>query len=181
MSTYQRCPEAVPASASNLMMDHVCFEDLVNAHVTIDWLFAYGQRDEETNELLSDAITHDRSRALGLCRVCTLKERAAGRADAEILIDNDWWEEATPQEREALIDHELYHLKVVSDETGFKLDDLQRPVLKLRKHDYQFGWFKAVAERHGKASTEQRQAKTIMDESGQSFWPEIAAQMHVDQ
>jgi len=40
----------------------------------------------------------------------------------------------------------------------------------MRKHDHQFGWFDAVAQRHGEASPEVRQARVLMESSGQLYF-----------
>jgi hypothetical protein len=50
-------------------------------------------------------------------------------------------------------------------------DDIGRPLIKLRKHDYEFGWFNIIAARHGIASAEVQQATRIADEMGQYYFP----------
>lgn len=52
-------------------------------------------------------------------------------------------------------------------------------MLKLRKHDYQFGWFTRIAEIHGRFSQERKQAKAMMDMDGQYYWPGIAPTMEI--
>jgi hypothetical protein len=49
-------------------------------------------------------------------------------------------------------------------------DALDRPKLAMRKHDHQFGWFDEVAQRHGEASPEVRQARVLMEKSGQLYF-----------
>jgi hypothetical protein len=104
-------------------------------------------------------------------KINSLADRTEGKMDATITIDSEQWEEMTPDERVALVDHELQHLDVMrEDEKGAVLrDDQDRPRLKLRKHDHQFGWFNAVAERHSDASFEVKQAKHFFDEHGQGW------------
>lgn len=51
-----------------------------------------------------------------------------------------------------------------------KRDDLGRPVLKIRLHDQQHGWFDEIARRHGDASIEVQQAKAFADSSGQTYF-----------
>jgi hypothetical protein len=53
------------------------------------------------------------------------------------------------------------------------MDDLGRPKLRMRKHDINFGWFNQVAKRHGSASQERIQARMILDEAGQFYWPDL--------
>jgi hypothetical protein len=68
----------------------------------------------------------------------------------------------------ALIDHELYHLIAQLDEdTGHtKKDDQGRPLFKMRKHDWTFAGFRAVAQRHGRTSQEVIQARQLHDAYG---------------
>ena len=63
----------------------------------------------------------------------------------------------------------------VSDLGNVRRDDIDRPLLRIRKHDHQFGWFDAVARRHGKHSIEVQQAHqlTAMDELRQLYLPGI--------
>lgn len=147
------------------------FEDhkpLLDAHVAIDFVFAYGDVDDN-GVTVGVAIKKNGHRAFGLTKKLPLKERALGRGDAEILLDGDWWNEASIEDQKALLDHELYHINVRAGKT----DDLGRPVLGLRKHDVEFGWFAAVASRHGAHSMERQQAKALIDQMGQFFWPDL--------
>lgn len=174
MSTYQKCPLEVHQMSKEILSEFESHLPLVNAGVTITLLFAYGDRDEDTGELKSDAIKHHGMRALGLCRIVNEKDRVKGCADAEILLDGDYWPTIDAPEQRALLDHELHHLKVSVKDGVIKHDCAGRPKLKMRKHDVEFGWFKTIAERHGEASMEQQQAKQLMDFAGQYFWPLLA-------
>lgn len=169
MPTFKRCPIDVDAAASTLMFKYPCFAPLIDAEIKIDFVFAYPDLDETTGEPKGDALKKNGVKALGITRKLPLKDRAMGRADAEIALDGAWWEKAPGAEQRALLDHELFHLVP----TG-KRDDLGRPLLKLRPHDYEFGWFEAVANRHGNASQERQQAQRLIDQSGQFFWPDLA-------
>lgn len=174
MPTYQKADESVTQLATKLMAEWEMHAPLVAAEVKLDIMFAFGDRDDD-GELTSDAITKNGRRALGLTRKISLKDRAAGRGDAEILLDGDYWPTASAEEQAALLDHELYHLTIKTADR----DDLGRPQINLRKHDVEVGWFSAVADRHGEASQERIQAKAIMDNSGQLFWPDIAPSVQI--
>jgi hypothetical protein len=95
----------------------------------------------------------------------------AGLADAEITLDADRWKELGRGKRIGLIDHELTHIELVYDDDGLALDDNERPKLKLRKHDYEFGWFNEVVERHGNDSLEREQAARLLYNAGQLYFP----------
>lgn len=179
MSSYTKCDKSVQEMANGLMGRFETHALLVKAGVTIDFLFAHAKVDESSNEPIGFALKHHGYRALGICRKLSLKDRAAGRSDAEIVIDGDWWRDAGDEEREALLDHELHHMAVcVNDSDAVLRDDLGRPRLNIRKHDFQVGWFHVIAERHNKWSIERQQARALMSSSGQLYWPEITAAVH---
>lgn len=161
--------------AAGILCEFESHQPLLNSKVSVDYVFAFPDRDEN-GTAIGNAITKGGQKCLGLCRKIPLKDRAMGRADAEITLDGDWWAGAKPQEARALLDHELHHIAIKIDKRGVVRDDLQRPVLQMRKHDYEFGWFKVIAERHGLYSQERIQAKLMADEAGQYFWPQFLKQ-----
>lgn len=169
MPTFQRADKSVSDMAKSLIAEFKSHEALHTRDVRVDYMFAFPDRDEE-GQAINDALKHQGVKALGLCRKVSLKDRAKGMGDAEIVLDGDWWQGATTEEARALLDHELHHIAVSQDN-----DDLGRPKLKLRKHDHQFGWFKIIAMRHGQASQECQQAKAMMDNAGQLYWPTLAS------
>lgn len=168
MATFKRCDKSVSDMAARLMEEFDSHQSLVDNEVRIDFLFAYGDRDETTGGLISNALQKAGMKCLGITRKLPLKDRAKGLGDAEICLDGDYWEEADEPERRSLLDHELQHLVSTLDR-----DDLGRPIIKLRKHDVEVGWFKEVAARHGNHSQERIQAAKLMDTYGQFFWPGI--------
>lgn len=172
MPTYEKCPTEVRELANAVLCGFESHQPLLDARVTIDFVFARADLNED-NEPLNDAITKNGRRCLGITRKIPLKDRALGRADAEICLDGDWWKDAPEEQRRALLDHELHHVAVRTNKNGVVRDDLGRPELKMRKHDVEFGWFSIVAARHGEHSMERIQAKTLMDAGGQVYWPDI--------
>ena len=50
-----------------------------------------------------------------------------------------------------------------------KRDAQGRPKIKLRKHDFQVGWFHEIARRHGEHSVEVRQCRELVSEQGQTY------------
>lgn len=107
---------------------------------------------------------------MGKIKVMSLKDRAAGRADAELLLDGDRWPTFADEEQAAIIDHELTHLELCIGDDGLRRDDLDRPKLRVRKHDHQFGWFDAVARRHGEDSIEWQQYAQFTNTTYQQLW-----------
>lgn len=169
MPYYKRCEPAIKEMSASIIAEFESHKPLADRGVKIDFLFAFGDRDEATGELVGDALTKGGVRALGITRIVNLKDRTKGLGDVEICLDNDWWVDQDEAEQRALLDHELHHVAVTA-----KNDDLGRPKIKLRKHDVEVGWFRAVAARHGTHSMERIQAAAIMEVDGQFFWPEMA-------
>lgn len=173
MSTYQKCPKDVHQMAQSIISEFESHKPLSDCGVTLSLLFAYGDRDDETGELNGDAITHHGQRALGLARIVNEKDRVKGNPDAEIILDGDYWVIIDEPVQRALLDHELHHISVKTTKGIIQHDCAGRPKLKMRKHDIEIGWFKCIAERHGKNSMEQQQAARMMDFCGQYFWPQL--------
>ncbi len=174
MAKIEKAPKAIKDFALAILAQYETHKPVLEAKVNIEFLFAYGERHPESNALVSDAITKSGFRVLGQCRKTNSEERAAGRGDAVIMLDADWWEEADEAAQRALLDHELHHIDPVTDEDGkFVKDKNGRPRIKLRKHDVEVGWFKLIAERNGVHSLECQHAKIIMDHSGQAYWPQL--------
>jgi hypothetical protein len=95
------------------------------------------------------------------------KQRVDKRADAEIIIDAEWWDNATEPQQRALLDHEITHLEIQRDENGFvRTDDVGRPKLKMRLHDFDFGGFREIAIRHGSNAPEVEAARKFEREYG---------------
>lgn len=162
MKVYEQAPQEVHDKAASIIAQF--HPQLGSSEVTLDILMA-------TNDT-GDAVSHAGYPALAVVRIINLKDRVKGLKDAEITIDAKAYWHMTDEQRTALIDHELTHLIVLYDGDGLmKTDDIGRPKLKLKKHDYQFGWFTEVAKRHGRNSPEVYQARILWENDGQAFFP----------
>lgn len=159
--------------AAELLKQFEGHAPLLDANVTIEIIMAHGARDDD-GDLCGDAITHHGRKALGLCKIVKELDRVKGMADAEILLDGDYWPTIDEDNQRALLDHELHHISLKLKDGQHQFDCAGRPKLKLRKHTIEVGWFSVIAERHGAASLERIQAKEIMDEAGQYFFPVFA-------
>lgn len=135
------------------------------AGIRIGMLIIYD--DDEDKQVLK----HGGYPAAALARVVSERDRAAGMCDAQIILDQSSYRRMTEKQRDALIDHELHHFEVMPDKSGApRMDTNERPRLRIRKHDHQFGWFDTIAERHGEHSVEVKQARQLVDESGQLYF-----------
>lgn len=171
MATYQQCDETVLELAKVILKQYETHAPILAAKVKIDFLFAFAPRDNDGFPV-GDALRLHGNKARGICKIIALKQRALGNGDAEITIDGDWWNDATEDQQAALLDHELHHLVVKLRHGTPMRDDLGRPLLKMRRHDVDFGWFALIAERHGEHSGEREQARQIMMAFGTYFWPD---------
>lgn len=162
MKTYDQAPQKVHDRVNALIKRY--HPDLEKVGLRVDLLMASTDNED------AHAVTLNGYPCIAVVKILGPKERAMERGDAEIVIDRDAYEGMDDEERDALLDHELYHLEITLDKYGKpKVDDHQRPKLKMRKHDRQFGWFDEIARRHGEYSIEISQAKAFVDEAGQLY------------
>ena len=105
----------------------------------------------------SPPVTHGGYPAVAKIKIVALKDRLSKSFDAELLIDRQEFEDLTERQRAALIHHELCHVALSKysyrkaqdqygnvieggeEEIRFAADDLNRPKLKMRKGDRNFG------------------------------------------
>ena len=162
----------------SLLREFETYKPLLEAKVSVTYMLAWPLLDEN-GEPIEEALTKGGMKVLGLCRKNATRHRKEGLADCTITLDGPHWEETEDPEKRALLDHELYHIAVVPDGKAtdgkqlYKRDNANRPVTKLRKHDVEVGWFKAIAERHGAHSQERIQAARIVEVAGQFFFPQF--------
>jgi hypothetical protein len=176
MPHFKRCDVSVQTMAAAILAEYEEHKSLIQSPVQIDYVFAFADLDTDGFPR-NDALRLGGVKCLGIARIISTKQRALGRGDAEISLDGDWWREASVEQQKALLDHELHHLTVKMSKLGTPVtDDLQRPKLKMRRHDYDFGWFSIIAARHGKASQECVQAKQILDGAGSFLFPDSVMQ-----
>jgi hypothetical protein len=182
MAIFERCPLDVERLALSLIHRYGVHEPLHQFSVRLDLAFARAETDEK-GEPIGFALKKNGIRALGIARKTSLKERAFGRAEVEIVLDGDWWKDATAEEQAALLDHELQHVSVKMDKTGHALyDDLGKVQIKMRQHDYDLTLFTSVAHRHGAASQEQQQVRAMLNRSAKELAPALIPLMeHRDQ
>jgi hypothetical protein len=148
MSTYyQECDSDTIEMAARLILKN--HEEIRKADVSITYLFAANEE--------GPALVHAGWPAKAIVKINSLRDRVAGLKDVTICLDGggDGWKEWTKQHRLAVLDHELHHIEVRKNKVGaFMYDDANRPKIRLRKHDFQFGGFHLMASRHGEHSGE---------------------------
>jgi hypothetical protein len=164
MKTYAPAPADIEERVVALVVKH--YPDLLKYGIRID-VVAVTVDDKDAS-----AVQLHGYECLGTMGVVPVKHRALGRGDAELLIDLRRYREelASDAARDAFLDHELYHLMVIKEGPVALTDSANRPRLKIRKHDRQFGWFDEIARRHGGNAFEVRQAQRLAAEAGQIYF-----------
>lgn len=128
--------------------------DLAEADVTFGVLLAHAPRDEN-DDPKGPAIKHGGYAAAATIRIVKIEDRAAGMPDLLLVIDGDELPTWSDARLEAVVDHEFCHPVLVVDKDGAIVrDDLNRPKMRMRKHDWQIGGFDEVAERHKEIAVE---------------------------
>jgi len=170
MTTYERAGQDVLDVVATTMETY--HGHLRDAALTTDVLLAYGPKDAD-GDLVGPAIKRHGTTCAAQVRIINLRDRVAGRSDVEIMLDGDRIDEWSDEQLAAIIDHELTHLELKVADEGVKRDDIERPCLRLREHDHEFGWFDSVARRHGEHAIEVQQARQLLerDELRQLYLP----------
>jgi len=151
-ATYKRAGKDVLGVVAAVMKE--AHGDLVTHKVAVDVIMADGGQDK--NGVRKLALRHHGRPAAGLMRVTKQKERAAGMRDAVMILDLATWEKLSGLSREALVDHELRHVRlrdVLSDDECLR-DSSNRPILDTVPHDWEMGGFSATVERYQRNSLE---------------------------
>lgn len=168
-TTYEKCPKEVHEFVGGILHDY--YPELAEVGAKVSCVFSFAPRDKNGNPTGPGVKLHGYPCA-AVIRKTTLKQRVMGAADAEITIDGDEWPNWSEKRRQALIDHELYHLELAIGEDGRPtFDDIQRPKFKVKLHDWQLGGFAAIVQRHGDFAFEQTAAQDLIDKHGQHLFP----------
>lgn len=125
------------------------FPELCQARVNITFMVASNEDGE--------AIKVHGCPAAAKIKINSLADRAEGKGDATVTVDDAAWNDLSARQQEALLFHELTHLAVVrTGEDKVKRDDLGRPKLKMRHDDWNLNGFFECIERYGHDAYERR-------------------------
>lgn len=164
---YEMCGDGVQDLCRSVMEKY--HGDLLGARVDVVCLFA---SDEDKDGYPKPAVKLHGLTCYATCKIVPEINRAAGMADAMILIDKHLWEKRLERkQRKPLLDHELSHLLLKTDDEGTMVDECGRPKLEMRQHDWDITGFADVMERHGANSVELLEARNFYGTSnGQLFF-----------
>lgn len=152
--TFFRAHTDVAELVAAVMHEH--HRGLHDAGVTVDCVMAesagkYG--------VPRPAIKRNGYPCAAVIRISSLEDRARGVPDVRLTIDGNEWLKLPPLQRRSLVDHELQHIDVNPTKASKKrpsktTDDLGRPRLKLRPHDWELMGFRDVVARNGENALE---------------------------
>lgn len=156
MATYSKCTNRDILDVAEALRAEF-HPDLERFEVTVGYMFAYASRDAE-GQPKGPALHRQGVAAAAEVCITPLKLRALGIPDAVITLDGDNWRKWPEATLRAVLDHELHHIEVVKEEgtNVCRSDDLGRPKLKLRPHDFEVWGFDLIVARHGAAAMETR-------------------------
>jgi len=167
MKIFEKCPPEVDELLEEVVSK--VHPRLREAEVTFGCVFA---RNEDEKGNIKPAVKRHGVPASAMIAITSAEDRTRGLEDAKLTIDAHIWNRMKPDERRALLDHELTHIIVDGEET----DDLGRPKLKSRPHDWEIWGFAEIVQRHGRNAPEFRAAEKLMEDYGQLLlWPKPTA------
>jgi hypothetical protein len=165
MTIYDKPPQEAETMLADLLNECEDFAPLKEAGVTVELSWARGKEDKDGYK--PHPLKSRGHQVYGTAKLTNLQGRSLGQKDCVVTVDGDHWDESSQRTNEALLHHELYHFElVVGDDGAVETDDCGRPKLKLRHHDFEFGWFLQTARRYGADSNESQQFKQVCDAAG---------------
>ena len=168
---YEHCSEDVEEVADELIKKYHSDLRDKGKPVAIEYVFAELEPDSNGDRPSGYAVKLHGRGCYAVAKIIGAKDRALGGKDARITIDKSQWEKMPMPKRRALIDHELNHFIVKRDGGGTAiLDAYERPRLRIRPHDHEFGWFMVIAQRHSTNSIEVEQAQRMADDAGKLYF-----------
>ncbi len=137
-------------------------QELCNNDVTVGLLKAERKKRKDGTWTDGPVLAVRGHTCAATIQITSTKHRALGVPDAIITINWEWWGNHNNGLRLAMLDHELTHIEVELDGEGVgKRDDVDRPKLLTRYHDWEFGGFLSIVQRHGINAVEALSVKQV--------------------
>ena len=166
---FKKCDDDVKKIAAGLMFAK--YPELVEVDLRIDLIFAHAPPPKEGAQK-QPALKHHGYPAAGICKINSLEQRVRGLGDVTILLDGDEWPHWSEKRQKAVIQHELEHVVIQRDKEGqVKADDIGRPKIKLKNHDWECGGFANIAKEYGDDAFEKEAMVLVADKYGQLLFP----------
>jgi hypothetical protein len=91
-------------------------------------------------------------------------QRILNVADVIIQIDEQIWKAVDAATQRSILDHEFEHVQLDYDKKGnVQIDAADRPLLKIKPHDADFGIFQSIVKRHGDAAIDTQHIKSLFE------------------
>ena len=127
--------------------------------------FKYGKRDRDGN-LKKSALIKNGVPCAAMVRVISPFNRHTDNYDVKIILNGDFWRDLTKEEKIAVIDHELSHIRMIRDREGEPVmidENSDKVKLGTVKDDIQMWGFNDIIVRHGKNSQELQVLQSLVN------------------
>ena len=136
-----------PIATRLIEREHV-FSDVKNGEATILFLMRVEPKVKSGQAVLGEMCLPKFGGALAHVGTWMLSRLCDGIPDFIMVLDAAWWEQAPPQQREALVFHELLHARHATDKDGeLRFTPEGMAMWDLRPHD--IAEFDDVVRRYG--------------------------------
>lgn len=166
--SYERAGTDIDELIRETIEEHYA-ETLGKAEVTVAAVLKFAPLDKETGKPKGPALKLHGWPCAATIKITPILQRVLDVPDAIMTIDGDRWPKWADERKAAIIDHELCHLVAEIENDIVITDDIGRPKLRMREHDWQTGGFREIVERHGEAALEILQTHEFIDAGGEQL------------
>lgn len=142
------CPMDPRAIAEKLVANEPSHADLKAGEVSVLFVLRTEPKVKLDKVELGSLALPQFGGKLGAMAKWLMIQQCGHLPDFVMTLDHSFWTQATPEQRLALVDHELTHGTIAKDKHGeLRFGDDGRPVWTIRPHDIEE--FDSIVERHG--------------------------------
>ena len=160
---YKPADDDVIAIMDRVIERHGMFAPIATHDVRVEILMAWSDKGA--------AVKVHGAPALASIKVVSGEERARGGPDLRIKIDSFRFGQLSARSREAVIAHELYHVRFKHHGSDVERDIYGRPIVRLIPDDWCINGFRRVAEWYGEDSVERISYGRLGEILGQKSLP----------
>lgn len=137
MSTFESVSQFDEQLLNDILTDEK-FEWINSYDIKVKMFFKCGKYDREGN-LKTPALTKNGVVIPSQTKIVSPFNRITDNVDVKIVLNKEYWDELSQEEREAVLANSLYYLEVKTDKMGEPLsisDECDKVQLKLKKPDF---------------------------------------------
>lgn len=141
------------------------YEWINSYEIKIKMFFKYGKYDKEGN-LKSPALQKNGTPIPAQIKIVSAFNRMTDNVDVKIVLNKEYWDELSTNEREGVIDNMLNYLEVKKDKLDEPIpisDDSDKVQLKLKKPDFYCEGFLDLINEYGKQYIPYQECKQIVN------------------